>query len=151
MGNLSQWIPSWTHLLIIPGILAGFTIHELAHALVAYLFGDHSQVERGRFTLNPLRHISWFGALTFVFFGFGWARPIQASGAHFRGRHLSLFLVAVAGAAANLLLAASVLALTLLMVSLVGLFSGQNPWQVLSLLFNVEADSGANILGWTAA
>jgi Zn-dependent protease len=151
MSELPQWLPSWTHLLIIPGIIAGFTVHELAHTLVAYLFGDSSQVERGRFTLNPLRHISWFGALTFVFFGFGWARPIQVDGSHFRRRYLGTFLVAVAGAAANLLLAGSILALTLVLVTLVGIFSAQNPGQILGLLLNVEADTGANILSWTAA
>ncbi|MEM7346840.1 MAG: hypothetical protein AAF485_21585 [Chloroflexota bacterium] len=64
----------WANLLIIPGILIGYTVHELGHALTAYYLGDHSQVERGKITLNPLEHISWFGALAFILFGIGWPK-----------------------------------------------------------------------------
>ena len=38
----------WTNLLIIPGLLVGFTVHDLAHAITAYLLGDYSQVENGK-------------------------------------------------------------------------------------------------------
>jgi Zn-dependent protease len=151
MGDLSQFLPSWTNLLIIPGIIAGFTVHELAHTLVAYLLGDLSQVERGRITLNPLRHISWFGTFTFVFFGFGWARPVQVDSRHFRRRYVAMFLVAVSGAAANLLLAGFTLVLTIVLVSLVAIFSRQSPSEVLSLLLNVESVDHADIVSWTAA
>ena len=58
----------WTNLLIIPGLLIGYTIHELAHAFAAYFLGDYSQVERGKITLNPFRHISWFGFFSFLLF-----------------------------------------------------------------------------------
>jgi Zn-dependent protease len=151
MGNLSRLVPSWTNLLIIPGIIAGFTVHELAHTFVAYFFGDLSQVERGRITLNPLRHISWFGTLTFVFFGFGWARPVRVDSRHFKRRYLGMFLVAISGAAANLLLAGATLILTLVLVTLVALFSQQSPAQVLSLLLNVEPTANPGIVVWTAA
>jgi Zn-dependent protease len=151
MGNLSQFLPAWTNLLIIPGIVAGFTVHELAHTLLAYVLGDQSQVERGRITLNPLRHISWFGTLTFVIFGFGWARPVQVDPRNFKSRHLGLFLVAISGAAANLLLAGFTLALTFLMVIVVAIFSRQSPTEILSLLINIEHSNSPNIVIWTAA
>jgi Zn-dependent protease len=151
MSDLSRLIPSWTNLLIIPGILAGFTVHELAHTFVAYLLGDSSQVERGRITLNPFRHISWFGSLTFVLFGFGWARPVQVDPSHFERRYLSMFLVAIAGATANLLLAGCILFLTLTLVTLVAIFSRQSPSEVLSLLLNAESATSADIVSWTAA
>ncbi len=146
MGDLSQFIPTWTNLLIIPGIIAGFTIHELAHTLVAYLLGDLSQVERGRITLNPFRHISWFGTLTFVFFGFGWARPVQVDPSHFKRRYLGTFLVAISGATANLLLAGLTFILTLVLVGLAAIFSEQDFWQIFGLLLNVETGTGADIV-----
>jgi Zn-dependent protease len=151
MGDLSRFLPSWTNLLIIPGIVAGFTVHELAHTLVAYMMGDLSQVERGRITLNPFRHISWFGALTFVLFGFGWARPIRVDPSHFKRRYLGTFLVAIAGASANLLLAGLILFLTLALVTLVSIFSRQNPSDVFSLLVNAESATTADIVSWTSA
>ncbi len=151
MGNLPRLVPAWTNLLIIPGIIAGFTVHELAHTFIAYFFGDSSQVERGRITLNPLRHISWFGTLTFVFFGFGWAKPVRVDSRHFKRRYLGMFLVAISGATANLLLAGAALILTLVLVILVALFSQQSPAQVLGLLLNVETTASPSIVLWTAA
>jgi len=138
-------------LLIIPGIIAGFTIHELAHTFVAYLLGDSSQIDRGRVTLNPFRHISWFGALTFVLFGFGWARPVQVDPSQFRRRYLGMFLVAIAGAAANLLLAGVIFVLTLMLVALVAIFSQQSPSDVFSLLVNAESATNPDIVSLTAA
>jgi Zn-dependent protease len=151
MNDLSRFIPSWTNLLIIPGILAGFTVHELAHTFVAYLLGDSSQVERGRITLNPFRHISWFGTLTFVLFGFGWARPFRVDPRNFRRRYPFMFLVAISGSAANLLLTGLLLLVTLVLVALVAIFSQQNPGDVLSLLVNAESAPSADIVSWTAA
>jgi len=147
---MSRLIPSWTDLLIIPGLIAGFVIHELGHALVAYFLGDLSQVERGRITLNPFRHISWFGILTFVFFGFGWAKPVQVDPRHFKQRYLSMFLVAISGVAANLLLAGFAFVLTIVQMTLVITLSQQNPWQVLRLL-TVEPSTSPGIVAWTAA
>jgi Zn-dependent protease len=151
MDDLSQLIPSWTNLLIIPGILVGFTVHELGHAFIAYLFGDLSQVERGRITLNPFRHISWFGTFTFVLFGFGWARPVRVDASHFKNRYFGLFLVAIAGAAANLLLAAVSFVLTLMLVTLVSVFSSASPWEILGLLFDVRFATSPDIVALTAA
>jgi len=151
MGDLSRFIPSWTNLLIIPGILAGFTVHELAHTFVAYLLGDLSQIERGRLTLNPFRHISWFGTFTFVLFGFGWARPVKVNASRFKHRYPYTFLVAVSGAGANLLLAGVILVLTLMLVALVAVFSQQDASEVLNLLVNAESATGPNTVTLTAA
>jgi Zn-dependent protease len=151
MGDLTRFIPSWTHLLILPGIIAGFTVHELSHTLVAYLLGDHSQVERGRLTLNPLRHISWFGTLTFVFFGFGWARPVQMDARHFKRRYPAMFLVAISGAAGNLVMAGAILALTVLLVMLVAVFTMQTPSHVMGLLLDAESAARPDIVTWAAA
>jgi Zn-dependent protease len=150
MGDLSHLMPSWTNLLFIPGLIAGFIIHELAHALIAYFLGDLSQAEGGRITLNPLRHISWFGVLTFVLFRVGWAKPVRIDPRNFKHRYMGTFLVAIAGAAANLVLAGFIMVLTVVLVGLTALFSQQDPYQVLTLLA-VQPNASLDIVAWTAA
>lgn len=111
MDKLVYWPPSWSMLLMLPALLMAFTVHELAHAIVALLLGDTSQLERRRLSLNPLRHISWVGLVVFLLFGFGWAKPVWVDASRFRVRNraLGMFAVSVAGASANL--ATAVLAL----------------------------------------
>ena len=150
MGDLSLLMPSWTNLLFIPGLIAGFIIHELAHAIIAYFLGDMSQAERGRITLNPFRHISWFGVLTFVLFRVGWAKPVRIDPRHFKHRYLGTFLVAIAGAAANLVLAGCIMVLTVVLVALAALFSQQDPYKVLTMLV-IQPNAGLDIVAWTAA
>ena len=109
MGGLGDWVhwpPTWATLLLLPALFVAFTVHELSHALVAYLLGDTSQVERKRLSLNPLRHVSWVGLVVFLLFGFGWAKPVYVDHSRFRIRNhaFGVFLVSISGAAANLLL-----------------------------------------------
>lgn len=115
MGDWIHWPPSWSTMLLLPALFAGFTVHELAHALVAYLLGDTSQVERNRLSFNPLRHVSWVGLIVFLLLGFGWAKPVMIDHRRFRlqNRAFGVFLVSISGAVANLLLA---------LLSLVGIF-----------------------------
>ena len=103
----------WTNLLIIPGLLIGYTVHELAHAFAAYFLGDYSQVERGKITLNPFRHISWFGFFAFLLFGIGWANPLEANPQNFKRKHLAMCLMAAAGPVASFTLCIAGLLLTL--------------------------------------
>ena len=39
------------------------TIHEFAHAAVAYWLGDGTAHEQGRYTLSPVSHIDPIGTL----------------------------------------------------------------------------------------
>jgi Zn-dependent protease len=111
MTEWINWPPTWTTVLLLPALLVGFTVHELAHAIVAYLLGDTSQLERHRLTFNPLRHVSWLGLFVFLAFGFGWAKPVWVDHTRLRLRNKAFgtFLVSVAGAAANLVVALVVL------------------------------------------
>ena len=99
------WPPTWAMLLILPALFLGFTVHELGHAVVAYLLGDTSQVERQRLTFNPLRHVSWVGLVLFLLIGIGWAKPVWVdySRLRIRNKSLGIFLVVIAGAIGNLL------------------------------------------------
>ncbi len=132
------WPPTWSMLLMLPALLVGFTVHELGHALVAYLMGDTSQVERRRLTFNPLRHVSWVGLVVFLLFGFGWAKPVRVdpSRFHIRNRAFGFFLVSVAGALANLLIAMVVFAGMVLTITIVWTSVGASPleaWEFLTL------------------
>jgi len=110
MSDLVHWPPTWATLLLVPALLLGFTVHEVAHAVVAYLLGDTSQVERQRLSFNPIRHISWGGMLTFLLLGFGWAKPVWMDPERFRirNRAFGVFLVSIAGSSANLVVATAV-------------------------------------------
>lgn len=92
-------------LLFIPAILLGFTLHEYAHARLAVALGDPTPRERGRLTLNPLRHIDLVGLLLILTVGFGWARPVQFDPSRFKRPRRGRAAVAVIGPAANLVLA----------------------------------------------
>ena len=44
-------------------VLLCLTVHETCHGLAAYALGDPTAKSRHRLSLNPLRHIDWFGLL----------------------------------------------------------------------------------------
>lgn len=136
MGDFGFWPPTWSMLLMLPALFAGFTVHELGHAMVAFLLGDSSQVERHRLSLNPLRHVSWLGLVVFLFFGFGWAKPVRVDPSRFRvkNRAFGMFLVSVAGASANLISGLVVFAGMVLTTSIVWTATGNSPldaWEFL--------------------
>ncbi|MES2494123.1 MAG: site-2 protease family protein [Pseudomonadota bacterium] len=98
--------------LIVPLIIA-IVFHEVAHGYVARLRGDPTAAERGRLTLNPLRHVDPVG--TVVLPGalalsglpvFGWAKPVPVIAARLKQPRTDMMLVAAAGPATNLILAA---------------------------------------------
>jgi Zn-dependent protease len=94
-----------TILYMLPVFLIGLTVHEFAHALVAYKMGDNTPMEQGRLTLNPLPHIDLFGFLLFLFVGIGWAKPVPINPAAFKRPKSGEVWVSLAGPFANLMLA----------------------------------------------
>ena len=56
------------------------TVHETCHGLAALALGDPTAKRARRLSLNPLRHIDWFGLLMMVTVGFGWAKPVPWQG-----------------------------------------------------------------------
>lgn len=104
-------------LLIVPGILLGFTFHEYFHALVAYKLGDNTPKFQGRLTFNPLAHIDIIGFFMILIFKFGWAKPVQVNPNAFKNYYRDDLKVSVAGVIGNLfaaLLSALILALILI-------------------------------------
>lgn len=91
---------------VIVTLIIAFSVHEFAHAFVAYKFGDSTAKNQGRLTLNPLKHLDPFGTILIFIAGFGWARPVPVNRFFFKKPRLAGILVSVAGPLSNLLLAA---------------------------------------------
>ncbi len=152
MSDLLHWPPSWSTLLLLPALFMGFTVHELAHALMAYLLGDTSQVERNRLTFNPLRHVSWVGMGAFLLFGFGWAKPVwfDHTRFHLKNRPFGTFLVAVSGSAANLTMAMLAMGGIFLTLLLVAYFQGMSAVED-AYLYLVNPTPGPDLRGLAVA
>jgi Zn-dependent protease len=119
-------------------LLYSIIIHEIAHGWVAHLFGDDTALRYGRLTLNPVPHIDPVGALLLLFVGFGWAKPVPVNYYALRNR-AGLLCVALAGCAANILIAA--LAMFLMQFKAVDANSGLS--LVLSKLMTINIVLGA--------
>ncbi len=93
--------------------------HESSHAYVADRCGDPTGRLKGRISMNPLDHVDPIGTLLvpalLIMAGwpaFGWARPVPVNPSNLRNPRRDRARVAAAGPAANLLLAAVSIALT---------------------------------------
>lgn len=90
---------------VVIALLIAFTVHEFAHAYVAYKFGDTTAKDQGRLTLNPKEHIDPIGTILILIAGFGWARPVPVNRNRFKNPRLAGILVSLAGPLSNLLIA----------------------------------------------
>jgi Zn-dependent protease len=97
--------------IVLPLIFA-VTLHEAAHGWVADKLGDSTARQLGRITVNPLRHIDWFGTIllpmlmmAFTGFLFGWAKPVPVNMSRLRNPRRDMVWVALAGPGANVLMA----------------------------------------------
>jgi Zn-dependent protease len=93
-------------------LIFSVVLHEVAHGYAAYWMGDSTPLYQGRLTLNPFRHLEWFGSfilpvLTYLAGGFiiGWAKPVQVNPYDFRFKKYGEALVALAGPATNIAIA----------------------------------------------
>ena len=100
-------------LLLIPCLVIAIVFHEVAHGWAALALGDPTAKERRRLSLNPIRHIDPVGTLlvpgAMALLGgpiFGWAKPVPVNFARLNNPRLGMMLVAAAGPATNVLLAA---------------------------------------------
>ena len=113
-----QSLPSLTRTLALDLLVMvlSLSVHECAHAWVAYRLGDDTAEREGRMSLSPASHIDPLGTLLIpalnlllANFGFiGWARPTPVSPLRFRPKvpaRAGMALVAAAGPMSNFLLA----------------------------------------------
>lgn len=93
--------------LIVPMVFA-IVFHEVAHGLAAKWLGDPTAQERGRLSLNPIRHVDPVGTVVLpgalALMGlpvFGWAKPVPVVPQRMRNPRLGMMLSAAAGPASN--------------------------------------------------
>jgi Zn-dependent protease len=119
-------------LFAVPAVMA-ITVHEAAHGYTARYFGDRTAEVLGRLTLNPLKHIDPIGTVA-VPLGllvmskvtgaplliFGWAKPVPVGARNLRNPQRDMAIVAAAGPASNLAMAAG----WTLLLALAGSYGG---------------------------
>jgi Zn-dependent protease len=100
-------------------LIFAITLHEAAHAYAAKYFGDTTAYAAGRMSLNPAKHIDPFGTivLPLIFFligslfpsgglfVLGYAKPVPIDFGKLRKPKRDMAWVALAGPAANFLMA----------------------------------------------
>lgn len=91
--------------IFLPAFLLAIAFHEFAHALVANWLGDDTAKKIGRLSLNPFKHLDFFGTFFLLIFGIGWARPVPFNPKNFKKPRLYSVFVALAGPLANLIIA----------------------------------------------
>ena len=105
-------------LFAVPAVFA-ITVHEAAHGYTARYFGDRTAEVLGRLTLNPIKHIDPIGTIA-VPLGLlvlakvtggpmmliGWAKPVPVGTRNLRNPQRDMTIVAAAGPASNLAMAA---------------------------------------------
>ena len=88
---------------LLPALLC-ITLHELSHGFVAYKLGDNTARDRGRLTLNPLKHLDVMGLLMLMVFHVGWAKPVPVNMYNFKNPKRGMALTALAGPVSNFLI-----------------------------------------------
>ncbi|MBQ7681993.1 MAG: site-2 protease family protein [Oscillibacter sp.] len=92
-------------LIRVAAVVLCLSVHESAHGLAALSLGDPTARNLHRLSLNPLRHIDWFGLAMMFVAGFGWAKPVPVDPRYFRNPKWGMALTSLAGPASNFLLA----------------------------------------------
>ena len=89
----------------VAAVFLCLTVHESCHGLAALALGDPTARREHRLSLNPLRHIDWFGLAMMFAAGFGWAKPVPVDPRYFKNPKWGMALTALAGPVSNFLLA----------------------------------------------
>jgi Zn-dependent protease len=133
MGLLSILLsqPLMFLFLVVP-LLYSVIAHEVAHGVVALLFGDDTAKRRGRLTLNPISHLDPVGSLMLFIVGFGWAKPVPVNYGRLKNTRIGFICVALAGIVVNIILA------TLSVAWLHSLSTDANPYLVTVLKITAQ-------------
>lgn len=103
----------WVFLIII--LIFSAVVHEVSHGAAANYLGDPTAKYMGRLTLNPLKHLDFFGSFILPALMllatrgqgpvFGWAKPVPINPYNFRDQKYGSAKVAFAGPGANFAIA----------------------------------------------
>ena len=93
-------------------LIMSAVIHEVSHGFMANYLGDPTAKYEGRLTLNPFKHLDFFGSflvplVTYVAGGFvfGWAKPVPYNPFNLKNPKTGAGLIAAAGPASNFIVA----------------------------------------------
>jgi len=109
-------------------LLFSVIIHEVFHGITAYRLGDPTAKNSGRLTLNPLKHLDFFGSflLPFALFLikspvlFGWAKPVPFNPLYLKNPKRDSGLIGLSGPLSNFSIAI-IFSLILKILTFVGL------------------------------
>jgi Zn-dependent protease len=87
-------------------LLVAMSVHEFAHAYVAYLNGDTTAKDAGRMTLDPRANINLPGFIIGVLIGFAILGSAPVNSYRMRNPRWGMFSAVLAGPVSNLLVAA---------------------------------------------
>ena len=91
--------------LIAATLVFSISLHEYFHARCALWMGDSTAADAGHLTLNPLRQMGWISLVMLLVAGIAWG-SVPVNPTRLRSRHSwGPLVTALAGPAANLLLA----------------------------------------------
>lgn len=98
--------------VLVPCLIIAIVFHEVAHGWTALALGDPTAKERGRLSLNPIKHVDPVGTLLvpglLAIMGgpvFGWAKPVPVLQRRLNNPRYGMMAVAAAGPATNIVLA----------------------------------------------
>ena len=103
-------------ILRVPGFLLAISVHEYAHAKMAYNLGDDTAQLLGRMTVEPWAHIDVVGSLMLLIFGFGWAKPVPVNTYRLQNPRRDMAKISLAGPVANLITALVLEILTVILL-----------------------------------
>lgn len=105
----------------ILAIILATTLHEFIRAAVSTAFGDKMPKDKGRLTLNPLKHFEPIGFILMFATGFGWGKPVETSALYYKNRKKATLYTAILPTVSNILLA--IICAMILGVSMLGKLS----------------------------
>ena len=101
-----QWDKLLDLLITASAAVLCITFHETCHGLAALALGDPTAKNRGRLSLNPMKHVDLMGLLMLMIAKVGWAKPVPVDARRFRNPRVGMAIVAIAGPISNVLLSA---------------------------------------------
>ncbi|MBU1178349.1 site-2 protease family protein [Patescibacteria group bacterium] len=120
------------------GIVIAISVHEFAHAAMAYYLGDPTAKNEGRLTLNPLSHLDLWGTLLLLLAGFGWGKPVPFNPYNLRNQRWGPALVSLAGPGSNLVMALMFIAFLKFVYPLLNLGAGNALFDFLYFLIIIN-------------
>lgn len=89
-------------LIILLILVISLIVHECAHAGMSFVFGDKQALKR--MFASPMNYLDILGLVMMVFFGFGWAKPVQVDASCYRHPKMALSYVALVAPLSNFIL-----------------------------------------------